>query len=136
YGSQAQITDCLFFHNTATNWGAAVANYGTSLTMVNCTITENGSGDGGAGIYSQQSDANIANCIFWKNTSGDGSVEEAQIKTVLSSGKTVTVSNSCVQGLSTLAGNGNIFYDPLFLGPASGNYRLNGSSPSINAGNS
>jgi len=136
FDSQAQITDCLFFHNTASYRGAGVANFGTSVTIVNCTFTENVAPEGGAGLYSQQSDVSIANAIFWKNTATIHNVEEAQISLVLSDGNIVTVSNSCVQGLSTLAGNENISYDPLFLAPDTGNYRLNGNSPAVNSGSS
>jgi hypothetical protein len=48
---------------------------------------------------------------------------------------TIFVSNSCIQGLNTYAGNGNIGEDPLFLNAAGGDFHLSAASPCIDAGN-
>lgn len=63
----------------------------------------------------------IANSIVWGNSPQQVKSEGA-----------VTVSHSDVQG--GYAGNGNIDADPLFLDPANGDYRLQGDSPCVNAG--
>ncbi len=53
----------------------------------------------------------MINCILWGNTDPNGVGESAQII----ADSNMSVSNCCIQGLDTLAGNGNIGVNPLFV---------------------
>jgi hypothetical protein len=53
----------------------------------------------------------VTNSILWGNSNWDGRYESAQLE---SFGGETTVSHSCVEGLDTFAGNGNIAGPPLF----------------------
>jgi predicted outer membrane repeat protein len=139
--SITQISDSLFYRNTARTFrGGGVEDYGKGLNLLNCTFTENTALYESGGVYLQQATANVANCIFWKNTvssprQGSNAVERAQIDLYPTGLSTVTISNSCIQGLMTLAGNNNISYDPLFANPVTSDFHLSSGSPAINSGN-
>lgn len=45
-----------------------------------------------------------------------------------------TVSSTCLQGLASLAGSGNIGSDPRFVSDAQGNLRLSADSPCLDVG--
>ena len=140
--SRTQISNSCFLRNTARTFrGGAIEDYSKGLTLLNCTVTENTALYESGGVYLQQATANIANCIFWKNSVSSASVynisvERAQLEVYPAGLSTVTVSNSCIQGLSIFTGNSNISYDPLFVNPVISDYHLGDSSPAINAGNS
>ncbi len=103
---------------------------GSSPTISNVTIVDNIYGIGTIG----QANPDISNCIFWNNINGDLSGCQARYS------------------LTTEAGEGNIFAEPLFANPNDGDYHLKSergrywpehniwvldkvSSPCINAGN-
>ena len=114
-------------------------NLTTGVTsLVNCTITGNqtsmDSANGG-GILASDGDMTVSNSILWGNSDSSGTDESAQlyVKTTAP-----VVNYSCIQGLNTFAGNGNIGSDPLFVNPdgtLSENLRLDFGSPCLDAGN-
>jgi predicted outer membrane repeat protein len=129
YGDKPVLINVLISGNTSGDQGGGIFNTnGSSLFLTNVTVSGNSATSGGGAVYNKISSMTIWNSVIWGNTSGiDGSA---------------TISNSIVQG--GWGGSGNQNVDPLFVGaiapsaaPVSGgNYRLNGSSPAIHAGNS
>jgi hypothetical protein len=123
----------------------------TEINLTGCTFACNfAPADLGGGLWwsgTPSTAFTIKNCIFWENGL-DSDAESAQIhpNVVLGSNP---VSNSCIQGLSAFAGNGNIGNDPVlhdpqfcnaegedgFVGTVDDNLRLSDGSPCIDAGN-
>ncbi|MEO1431599.1 MAG: Calx-beta domain-containing protein [Cyanobacteria bacterium J06633_8] len=129
------ITNSLFQGNSSTSSsseGGAIYNRTyTNTTINNSTFTENQSANGGA-IFSVTTNSDLArpsttinNSIFWNN--------QANISDNEIGGTTAVVSNSIVRG--GYPGTGIIDDDPLFVDPDNDNFRLQTSSPGINAGN-
>lgn len=140
------ITNCVFASNTAAGEGAAMLNgYATirltdslfysnkggqatciteinscNVTATNCTFADNQSA---VVAHTGSSDTEtLTNCIIYANTGATP---------LPASG--VTVSYSDIQG--GYAGTGNINTDPLFINPSQNNFRLQNTSPAIDAGN-
>jgi hypothetical protein len=87
--------------------------------VTNCTFVENTAVDVGAGLGANSgSTAVVKNCIFWDNHARGNANE--QIGGL--GGDPTVVTYSCVQ--DGKPGEGNIEVDPLFVDPASGDYRL------------
>ena len=130
------IRNCLFEGNV--NWrGAAIANNDWTLRVINCTFVGNQSGAGGGAIDHQAWGGLVANSIFWGNSASQAAAyglqdEQAQIINYGS----LTISNSCIQGLGQYryAGNGNLGLDPVFVAPGS-DYHLSVTSPVLGGGN-
>lgn len=131
-------TNCVFVGNTTNGNGGAFYDggpSGTRPTLINCTIYGNYSRDGGAVAADPGHTPVIKNCIVWSNTAGGANAQ--------STVGSVTVENSNVQGLSVVAGSGNMSVDPQFVSPvgadgivASGDedFGLHATSPLIDAG--
>jgi hypothetical protein len=113
------VTNCSFSGNWTNDDAGAMYNWYSSARLINCTFSGNSAPDVGGGIYNYQSSPNITNCILWGNSDNGGEDESAQIH-----GGTPVVSYSCIQGLDTLAGNGNIDDDPCFADPCNDDYHL------------
>lgn len=117
-----RFVNCLFADNTAgTGNGGAIFNE-SHTEIINCTLTGNSAGDGGAGwtsVAAQGVDLAVGNSILWGNTPDE-----------ISGPAGVVFSN--VQGGH--AGDGNIDVDPMFVAPATGDYRLDLASECIDAG--
>ena len=105
--------------------------------MTNCTFSNNSAGGNNGGFSNSLVVGSVENCVFWNNTDVTGATESAQLAT------NATVSNSTVQGLSALAGNGNISLNPQFVDPLGpdgiagtldDDLRLLSNSPAIDAG--
>ena len=128
-------TNCVFNSNSSRHRGGAFFN-GGAMTLANCVVANNSAETAGGGLLTA-TDAKLLNSIFWNNQVVDSSstVEKMQIDRLYPTNN-IKASNSCLQGLSFYLGNGNIGYDPLFAGPSSGDFRLDASSPAVNAGNS
>jgi hypothetical protein len=77
-----------------------------SPTLVNLTVVDNLFGIGAYG----GADPDISNCIFWNNDKGDLFDCKARY--------------SCIEENSSIAGDGNISKDPLFVDAANGDYHL------------
>ena len=133
FRSERSIRNSLFIGNQSFNGGATEAS-GDLLRVVNSTLVASQSVAGGGAISFYGGGGLVANCILWGNTATDAAyrrtTEQAQL---LFSGGTLTVSNTCLQGLSQFAGNGNVGFDPLFAA-GGGDYRLTARSPAIGLG--
>ncbi|MGH2270539.1 right-handed parallel beta-helix repeat-containing protein [Anaerohalosphaeraceae bacterium U12dextr] len=149
--------NCLFSGNYVTGSGAcggAIANFYTYVgywegnrytyvKFVNSTFYNNISVSVGGALYTNHGSSTntLQNCILYGNadTGGGSYSESAQIY-----GGTNTIQYSCIQGLSTYVGNGNIGSDPQFANPLGDdwipgtpddNLRLTKGSPCVDAGN-
>ena len=129
--SNIQVLNSVFVDNLVTGssgGGGLWFGSGGSSQVRNCTIVENraSSQPGGAGLRNQGASVTVINCIIRDNEGPGGT----QTFTNQISGSTATYSN--IEGVTT--GAGNIDADPLFNGAASGDYSLQATSPSIDAG--
>lgn len=153
-GSNISVFNSIFSSNQATVNGGAFLTQGFGIpNIVNCTFTGNEciANEGGAfRVFSGE--INITNSIIWNNAKdGDTNVTSASIDRNNNSG-TVNIKNSIVanSGGSTAWNlavgtdlGGNLDVDPLFIEAIDvsdfptleGDFRLNSSSPGINAGN-
>jgi len=123
-GSDVTILNSMIVNNTAVQIGGGIRNIGSTITLVGCVISFNQSINGnGGGIRNSSGHVELRNCIVWSNSPN-------QISNV--SGATADVAFSCVDG--GFAGAGNIELDPLFANVALGDFRLQGQSPCIDAG--
>ncbi|MEM7230259.1 MAG: right-handed parallel beta-helix repeat-containing protein [Planctomycetota bacterium] len=121
------IVNCIFDSNSGRLGGGLYSSDSSSPTVVNCTYFANMAKIEGGGVYNADDDIvaglTIANCIFFTN------LPEQIFE---GAGSTLTVRNSNVQG--GFAGIDNIDAAPQFLNPGSGNFRLFGTSPCVDAG--
>ncbi len=125
------VTNCLFVGNTA-YVGGAVVNEGT-LSVVNSTFYQNSAPNGGSGVDAEEGSSSFYNSIFWQNVQTTfGTIETSQIHVY--PGVTNNIEYCLIQGLNQYAGPGNVDVDPLFAGPAQGNFQLTSFSPAVNAG--
>ena len=131
--STTKVYNCIFVGNTATGTGGGGAIWiGSSSAPVirNTTVYANSAtASAGGGILCTGATANIANCIVWNNTGTGG----AMTATNQLNGATFNVSYSIVLGGA--AGTGNLSADPQFVAPATNDFRLQPTSPGIDAGN-
>ncbi|MEG6550852.1 choice-of-anchor Q domain-containing protein [Desulfocurvibacter africanus] len=87
-----------------------------SSRLVNCTL--------GAHSFTGTGNSTIANCIIWSADSQTGPGVQIDLGTI--------IAHSLIYG--GFEGEGNLDADPLFVDPASSNYRLQLESPCIDAG--
>ena len=122
------VVNSLFTGNTA-QYGGGLYNESAATRIINCSFAGNQVTITGAAMYTFGTVApQITNSILWGNSSG---IQNA-------GGAVPTVTNSIVQG--GYSGAGNLNLDPLFIlqpTPAlgsTGDLRLLGCSPAVNAG--
>ncbi len=130
------------------NWSEAGggmfnAGYAPSInapTLINATFSGNKAQQQGGALFnfnetaSSNSGITLTNSILWGNVAALGSQ-------IYNYNAVTTISNSDIEG--GYAGTANIDIDPQFINPitataaptTTGNYRLNGNSPAIDAGN-
>ncbi len=142
--SAPELTNCVIAGNSAGfNGGGLFCHTRSAPTLINCTITQNRGRVGGMAVCCGSSPT-VTNCIIWGN--------DEDIR-VISSGRTVDVSYSCIGG-QLWNGEGNINQEPLFVSPGTfdygrftgeglpdfivepGNYHLKPGSPCIDSGTS
>ncbi|MCH7721630.1 MAG: hypothetical protein IH988_11700, partial [Planctomycetes bacterium] len=139
--SSPALTNCVLGGNSSLSFGGGMYNtgLGTEPVLINCTVAGNTASTSGGGIYNSVSSVvpSLTNCILWENDDQGGMDESSQIH-----GGTPQVTYSCIQGLDTLEGNGNIGEDPLFVdsggvdgipGTEDDDLRLLSASPCIDA---
>lgn len=105
------MTNCIFSSNWAAYGGGVYNDYYCDVNIFDCTISGNSAGYGG-GIYNYESNPILTNCIIWGNSDDGGNDESAQIHVEAS---IPDVTYSCIQGLDTYAGSGNVGDNPLFV---------------------
>lgn len=117
YKCDGRIQNNIIFGNSAKNGGGL---YDCDGIIQNNTIANNSALSGGGINYCN---GVISNCIIWENVALIGSqITESKMPTY-----------SCIQGWR-LEGSGNILYNPRFIDPVTGNYRLSEKSKCIDAG--
>ncbi len=125
YDSPLMVINSLFATNSTTMGlgGGIGAIFGT-LTVNNCSFAYNSSAQGGAAIWmnSLTSPAQITNTLFWGNT-------PVALTTTSSTYSLHYCSTQSEEGDAT-----NIFGDPIFVNGGEGDYRLDATSPCIDAG--
>jgi len=121
WDSSLYIENCVVSHNSSQS-GAGIHFQDSSPIITNSTITENAAEFSGGGFYCIRSNIIVVNTILWGDTGGE----------IDGWGSSIMVTYSDVQG--GWEGEGNIHGDPLFRGPAAGDYHLLPNSPCIDAG--
>jgi hypothetical protein len=114
------VQNNLIAENSCEPHGHGGGLYRCNGTVRNNTIAMNVANWGGGLDFSE---GTILNCIIWGNTASLG----PQLN------RSSTPTYSCIQNW-TEGGQGNISDDPLFVGPARGDYHLAAGSPCINQG--
>jgi hypothetical protein len=108
------LANCLLFGNSSYVGGGVLAG-----TLNNCTLTGNSATNGGGGANF----GTLNNCIIYFNSASDGANYNSSI-----------LDYCCTIPMPT-NGTGTITNAPLFVDQANGDFRLQTSSPCINAGN-
>jgi len=135
--SSPTLVNIIFHSNSATD-GGGVYNYRGSPTLANVTFNSNSATNQGGGMVNVQSNPTLANLILWGNSAPTG-------PEIYNASSNPTISYSDIQGCGGSGsgwqsacgsdGGGNIDTDPRFVDAASGNLRLQLTSPAIDAGN-
>ncbi|HOZ49677.1 MAG TPA: choice-of-anchor Q domain-containing protein [Candidatus Hydrogenedentes bacterium] len=130
-GGAPQIANCVFTQNTTSRYAGAVYARGGTCTVTNCSFTTNVGSDGAINVCNAGT-INISNSILWGD-SGEVYVDPGD---EYSDPGTANISNSCVSGIGSSAGNFSL--DPLFVDGTDGgdgfDLRLQPGSPCIDAG--
>ncbi|MBX7259590.1 MAG: hypothetical protein K1Y02_24740 [Candidatus Hydrogenedentes bacterium] len=118
-----QLTNCVFADNDCSLVGGGICiDQSTSLcTVANCTFWGNSASDGGAVCGNNSATVSVVNSIAWNNT---GTYEITGIN--------VSVDYCDIEDRAP-SGH-NIQADPLFIGADLNDFRLQGSSPCLDAG--
>ena len=86
-GSNAEVLDCTFTHNSGGADGGAIFCDGGRINFFNCTFIDNSAGQGGAIKIYGGDDYHITNCIFTNNNAKEGGA-------IFQHGYNTTISNS------------------------------------------
>jgi hypothetical protein len=134
--SSPTLTNVMISSNSVSFNGGGIGNYNNSSPMLtNVTISGNQAGTTGGGVSNfESSNPQIRNSIIWGNQVG------ATANSFTNENSTPVVSYSIVEG--GYIGTGNLDSDPLFVSAidaasaptSSGDYRLQATSPAIDAG--
>jgi subtilisin family serine protease len=138
------LINCRFNANSA-KYGGGVNNSRSNANLVNCTFAGNSATELGGGMRNAYSSPTLTNCIFWANQDRNGICESAQLVQVHDgSGARPVINYCCIQGWTGgFGGAGNMGAQPLFvdldgpdnaLGTEDDNLRLLGGSPCLDAG--
>ena len=127
-----EFVNCLFYNNTAWNYGGALSIEGNTVTLTNCTITNNDAEERGGAIHFYNGSLNATNTIFANNTApANGNINDD------GGSGTGTLNYSLVYNgdvSSAINQTNPITGDPLFADPENGDYSLANTSPALNAG--
>lgn len=134
----AQLRNCLIYNNTNFGSGSGGGVFLTNAALVtnklfgliNCTIANNWSTNEGGGIATLGLSNYVANCIIAGNSSYSNKYPD--VYNTGSNSNNYWYSCANVTSAPLASGQGNITNNPAFAG--SGNWRLAGYSPCINAG--
>ncbi|WP_164490064.1 LamG-like jellyroll fold domain-containing protein [Runella sp. SP2] len=124
YNGTNTLVNNLVVGNSSRDGGGLHTFFGGGMLLVNNTFTGNSASSGGA-LRTFSTNVTLSNNILWDNSNGTNEIMQI--------GGAVSVNNSIVQG--GYAGNGNLNTEPLFVAPASGDFRLQSQSCAINTGN-
>ena len=141
-GNSLNLTNSLFINNQSTGGGAIHTDRIDLLNVINNTFINNQGGIADALFdddFQINANRTIANNIF----ADDAAIPNQQLllEDTTSRTETITVSNNIFQGGATLPGEDDVIgagnltdTDPLFVDPANGDFRLQLTSPGIDAG--
>ena len=141
-GASPEITNCLLAGNHAVTTGGAIYNYDnnsghpSSAIITNTTIVNNSAALCG-GVRLWYSTATFNNCIIWGNTHTSGAGRQIAIGT----GASADIFYSCYsKATNDIAGTfGTDSYttnlNPQFVNTSTLDFRIQGSSPCVDAGN-
>jgi parallel beta-helix repeat protein len=135
--SSLTMTNCLVSGNiTTTRDGGGIFFANSGGVITNCTVVNNTSTAFGGGISCGNSNAVLNNVILWGNSSTQ---QGCQINADWPSSVTLNYCDYAngvndIGGIGTVMPNNCINLDPLFIDAGSGNYRLQGTSQCIDAG--
>ncbi|MCG3130460.1 MAG: hypothetical protein FLDDKLPJ_01222 [Phycisphaerae bacterium] len=139
-GAEPQFTNCLFYRNDAdkednsTRGGAIYTN--RLMVLKGCTFAKNWCGDNarGGGAYFQAGNSVLRNCILWGNQAND--TEDQEGDQIRADGSvTLTVTNTCVQILTTGWSGTNTGDNPKFDNFEMDDYDLDPSACGGEGGN-
>ena len=129
YASDTEFYRCLFTENQSDLLGGALSINSNQdvepIRLVHCTVTGNSSAYEGGGI-DLGSYCTVTNTIVWGNFATTSDPE------ILDRGYSGDVTYSDIGG--GWPGTGNIDADPLFADPVSGDFKLQPTSPCVDAG--
>jgi hypothetical protein len=148
-GSSAQLHNLILAENEAVNGGAVAVDVESVGKIVNCLIIENDAANGaGAILVGIGSSADIESSTIANNSAtflSGGAINQGML--VVSNsifwGNSLSQISTNVPGVTNVRfsdiqgghdGVGNIDEDPMFVDEQAGNYRLDSSSPAIDAG--
>lgn len=139
--SNATYRSCLFQGNAANvSGGGSYVEPTSTVAFRGCTIVANTCSNSGGGVFVNGGAPVLNSCALWANTEpadGLGVMQTSQIRVAAGS---VSVNYCCVRGWTGSldpAGVQNVgggAFNPLFVNPGAGNYRLQLLSPLVNAG--
>ncbi|GEM_PF-3443055 len=118
-GPVSSLLQCVFYDNSASTSGGAVASSAPAINVESSLFLDNSAPTGSA--VSTTLDAAAVNTIFWDNTGGG-----------IIAASSVTVDHCVVQ--EPTPGAGNIVTDPMIAHPANEDWSLAPGSPAIDAG--
>jgi hypothetical protein len=102
FSSSPIVNNCIFYGNTAGNWGGGIWDQTSSSSpiLANCAFIGNSAGAGGGGMGNQQGSPSMTNCIFSGNsTNGEGGG-------MLNNEGSITLTNCTFSGNSASTGGG------------------------------
>lgn len=126
-GGAATITSSTVYGNASD--GLYVGVHGKT-TIANSTIC----GNGGSGLYSNYGLVTLINTIVAFNAASGLKGTSTSFTAGTSHNDVYANVTGNYAGFTPPAGQGNLSLDPLFIDAATGNYRLQGGSPCIDAG--
>ena len=145
YEGTLMVDNCAIYGNTTTGSGGGIKNEGpsgaTTATVRSSTVYSNAADDYGGGLYNDadQNTTTLVNSVLWANSAISGGAQISNTATV-----TPRISYCDIEGSGGSTGwdtalgrddGGNIDADPLFVGASAPDFRLQVSSPAIDAGN-
>ena len=145
YQSDSTLVNCVISRNSSAQAGGGLYARECDTELTGCAISRNS----GRGIYSIEGNLQLKNCNVVENSQGIGVLDGyLDIENSILWGNGISyfnqntqihcdydnrsISYSCIQGLTSLAGNGNIGDDPLLTGDG---IHIQSGSPCIGQAN-